>query len=70
MTKNMMLALSASSLALFGLASLPGCDLGESSPASPAGAPAAGSPAMGAAGARAGAPAAGSGAGGSSAGGS
>ena len=42
MTKKMTLALGASSLVLFGLASLQGCDVGETSPVPAAGAPAAG----------------------------
>ena len=72
MTKNKTLALSASSLVLFGFGSLQGCDVGQTSPQPAAGAPAAGAPAAGAA-HTAGAPGAGApnahaGAGGSSAG--
>jgi len=72
MTKKKTLALSASSLVLFGFGSLQGCDVGQTSPQPAAGAPAAGAPAAGAA-HTAGAPGAGApnahaGAGGSSAG--
>ncbi|MEI9937722.1 MAG: hypothetical protein WDO69_10935 [Pseudomonadota bacterium] len=73
MTKNTSLVLTASSLVLCGLASLQGCDVGETSAgpaagAPAAGAPAAGAPAAGAAGARAGAGGASAGSGGSTGG--